>query len=51
MKEALAFEGPVANTFIVTDNFKNYASGIFSDSKCKKYTGFNHALLTVGYGV
>jgi len=49
LKTALATIGPISVVFDAENAFQNYASGIFSSTKCSQ-TNINHALLLVGYG-
>jgi cathepsin L len=48
LQDALANKGPISVAFYVTDNFKSYSSGIFSDSACP-LGEINHAVTLVGY--
>jgi C1A family cysteine protease len=45
-------KGPIAVSLYVSDNFQNYASGIFSDPLCSTvpWSMINHAVVIVGYG-
>ena len=48
LQEALANKGPISVAFYVTNNFKSYSSGIFTDSTCPSGE-INHAVTLVGY--
>jgi len=50
MQTVLANNGTVATGIYVSNNFMNYASGVFSDTACGT-NGADHAVTIVGYGV
>lgn len=51
LKDAVLNIGPIAVSILVTDNFKNYKSGVFYDTECIKNKQTNHAVLIVGFGI
>jgi C1A family cysteine protease len=48
IKKALAQYGPVPTTLMVFDDFKNYKSGVYTQTRGSKFLG-GHAVLIVGY--
>ncbi|XP_033150981.1 cathepsin L1-like [Drosophila busckii] len=48
LKTAVAEKGPISVAIDVTDNFKNYKSGVLNDRMCS--TSVNHGVVVVGYG-
>jgi C1A family cysteine protease len=48
IKQALAQYGPIPTTMMVFDDFKNYKSGVYSQTPGSKFLG-GHAVLIVGY--
>lgn len=52
LQSALVKNGPITVAMHVTDNFMNYASGVFTDTTCKSdLYSLNHEMTVVGYGV
>lgn len=47
----LATRGPVSLAYMVIDDFRNYAGGVYTTDHCKDTAkDVNHAVLAVGYG-